>query len=148
MARLAEPVANATPAPLPRPRPRSWARAFWLVLGLLLVAIGLIGLVVPLLPTTDFMLLALPCLARGSPQVKRWVLQHRLIGPPLHAWRDQRAISRRGKRAALLGMSLGYAIFAFTVHPRPVVLVPVALVMGAAALWIITRKTPMPSPAP
>jgi uncharacterized membrane protein YbaN (DUF454 family) len=144
MASLAEPTPQAAPLPLQR----RWARPFWLALGLLLVAIGLVGLVVPLLPTTDFLLLALPCLARGSPRVERWVLQHRLIGPPLHAWREQRAISRRGKRAALLGMSLGYATLAFTVHPRPMVLVPLALAMGAAGLWIATRKTPAPPPVP
>src|SRR3546814_17981068 len=52
-------------------------RTVWLLLGLVLVGIGLIGIVVPLLPTTDFMLLALPCFARSSPKLEAWLLNHR-----------------------------------------------------------------------
>lgn len=141
------PEASDTIETPPPPAAPSRARHFWLALGLLLVGIGLVGLVVPLLPTTDFLLLALPCLARGSPRVERWVLDHPVLGPPIHAWRNERAITRGSKRAAVLGMSAGLAIFAFTVHPRPLVLIPVSLVMAGAMLWILTRKSPRSPPS-
>src|SRR3546814_5879575 len=72
-------------------------RTVWLLLGLVLVGIGLIGIVVPLLPTTDFMLLALPCFARSSPKLEAWLLNHPRFGPGLRAWRSERAVPRNAK---------------------------------------------------
>ena len=122
---------------------RGWLpRSAWFALGWLLVGIGVIGIFVPLLPTTDFMILALPCFAKSSPRFETWLLDHPRFGQPLRAWRDQRAVSRHAKRAALLGMSIGFGLFVWLAHPRLIITAGVALAMLAAAWWIVTRPAP------
>lgn len=78
-------------------------RAAWLVLGLMLVAIGSIGIFVPLLPTTDFLLLALPCFARSSRRLENWLLNHPRFGPGLRARRKEKAVPRRAKDRSMYG---------------------------------------------
>ena len=116
-------------------------RAGWLALGLILVAVGFIGIFVPLLPTTDFMLLALPCFARSSPRLEAWLLNHPRFGPGLRAWRTERAVPRHAKLAASIGMAVGYALFWLHVRPGWGLALTVALVMLAGIVWIVGRPT-------
>jgi uncharacterized protein len=125
----------------PRPPATGARRVGWLVLGLVLVGIGIIGLFVPLLPTTDFMLLALPCFARSSPRLERWLVEHPVFGPPIRAWRRDRAIPRHAKMAACAGMTLGFALFWWLVHPRGWVLLLVGGLLFSCALWIVRRPS-------
>ncbi|HEX7783920.1 MAG TPA: YbaN family protein [Sphingobium sp.] len=118
------------------------ARAGWLVLGVMLVAIGFVGIFVPLLPTTDFLLLALPCFARSSPRLEAWLLDHPRYGPSLRAWRTQRAVPRRAKVAACIGMGVGFGLFWFHVRPGPPLWGAVAAFMMFWAIWIVRRPEP------
>lgn len=125
-------------------KPGRAQRAAWLSLGLLLVGLGFLGILVPLLPTTDFLLLALPCFARSSPRLEAWLIGHPRFGPSLRAWRENRAVPRHAKMLACLGMSFGYG--AFFLHVRPGL--PLAIGLGAFLLfwaaWIVRRPEPTP----
>ncbi|MEY1662258.1 YbaN family protein [Isoalcanivorax beigongshangi] len=81
-------------------------RLCWRALSVLFVALGLIGAVLPGLPTTVFMLLALWAAGHGWPALAEWLLNHPRFGPPLQRWQQQRAVPRQAKWAALLGMTL------------------------------------------
>ncbi|MFK4872793.1 YbaN family protein [Novosphingobium sp. ZW T3_23] len=118
------------------------ARAAWMTLGLVLVGIGIVGIVVPLLPTVDFMLLALPCFARSSPRLEAWLLGHPRFGPPLRAWRHERAVPRHVKFMAIGGMAFGYGLFVFHVQPGLPLALPVAAVLLFWAVWIARRPEP------
>lgn len=118
------------------------ARVGWLVLGLMLVAIGFGGIFVPLLPTTDFMLLALPCFARSSPRLETWLLNHPRFGPGLRAWRTERAVPRRVKAMACIGMGMGFGLFWLHVRPGPLLTGTVAAFMLFWAIWIVRRPEP------
>lgn len=118
------------------------ARLGWLILGLLLVGIGFIGIFVPLLPTTDFLLLALPCFARSSPRLEAWLLNHPRFGPDLRAWRNERAVPRHAKIAACIGMALGYTLFWLHVRPGWALSLAVAAIMLFWAVWIVRRPEP------
>ncbi len=122
------------------------ARAGWMVLGLLLVGIGFIGIFVPLLPTFDFMLLALPCFARSSPRLEAWLLNHPRFGPGLRAWRESRAVPRHAKLMACLGMSVGYGLFWLHVRPGWGLGLAVAAFMLFWAVWIVRRPEPKDAP--
>ncbi len=76
-------------------------RTLWTLLGLSFTAIGIIGVFVPLLPTTPFLLLAVVCFERGSPRFHRWLLEHPLFGPPILDWQRNRVIRPRAKVLAI-----------------------------------------------
>ena len=62
----------------------------WTLVGILFVVLGAIGAVLPLLPTTPFVLVAAWCFARSSPRLHRWLLESRLFGPMLRDWEENR----------------------------------------------------------
>src|SRR3546814_17064103 len=80
-------------------------RTVWLLLGLVLVGIGLIGIVVPLLTNNDFMLQAFPCFARSYPKLDAMILHHLRFGQGLRAWQTDRTVSRNPQHMALTGSS-------------------------------------------
>jgi len=123
-------------------------RTAWLVTGLALVLVGMVGLFVPLLPTTDFLILALACFARSSPRLEHWLLTHPRFGPSLQAWRAERAIPRHAKIAACAGMSLGYAWFWLLVRPGALPAAAVGFTLAVCGLWIARRPRPSAEAVP
>jgi uncharacterized membrane protein YbaN (DUF454 family) len=75
-------------------------------LGLFFLLLGGIGVVLPLLPTTPFVLLAAACFARSSPRMHSWLLQSELFGPMLRDWDKNKCISRKVKWLAILMMTV------------------------------------------
>lgn len=71
------------------------ARALWVALAALSFGIGVVGIFVPLLPTTEFMLGAIYCASKGSPRFEAWIRSRRYVGPLIKNWECERAISRR-----------------------------------------------------
>lgn len=117
-----------------RPPPRRLHRVLWLAAGGLALAIGLVGIVVPLLPTTPWVLLAAWCFSRGSARWERWLLEHRRFGPMVRDWRAHRAIPLRAKQLATVTMTVGSAWAAWLL-PGPWAGVP-ALCCALVALWL------------
>ena len=76
----------------------------WISLGLLSLLLGGLGVVLPLLPTTPFILLAAACFAKSSPRMHGWLLHSELFGPMLRDWEKNKCVSRRVKVLALLMM--------------------------------------------
>ena len=112
-------------------------RPLWLAAGSLSLALGVAGIVLPLLPTTPFVLLAAWCFTRGSPRWEAWLLAHPRFGPMVADWRAQRAIPRRAKWLAWAMMAASCAFTAWAVRwPWGLVPVPICL---AVALWMATR---------
>ena len=121
---------------------RHLSRFAWLALGCLFVALGLIGALLPLMPTTIFLILAAGCFARSSPRFEQWLLDHRRFGPSLRAWRREGAISARAKALACTGMALGYALFQWTSQPSLWLGVIVAIALLASATYVVSRPLP------
>ncbi|MCG2841947.1 YbaN family protein [Sandaracinobacter sp. RS1-74] len=111
----------------------------WLAAGLFLTGLGLVGAVVPLLPTTIFLILAAGCFARSSPRLEAWILNHPRFGGFVRDWRARGAIPLRGKLFATGGMAGGYAVFFLTARPDWPLALGVASAMAAIAGWIWTR---------
>lgn len=112
-------------------------RQLYLTGGFLAIGLGAIGLVLPLLPTVPFMILAAFCFARSSPALEARLLDHRHFGPHIRRWRERGAISRRGKQAALLAFAFS-ALLALALSPLPWSLIPLAAAL-IGGTWIWTR---------
>lgn len=120
----------------PRPAPAR-TRPLWAAGGYVFVAIGTIGIFLPLLPTVVFYLLAAWCFSKSHPHLADKLYANKQYGPHLVAWRDRRAISRKGKVSALLAMTSSIP-FTYYLVGYPAVLLPVA-VLVCAGPWIWTR---------
>lgn len=87
-------------------------KALWVAAGSLFLALGIVGIFVPLLPTTPFLLLASACYLRGSRRLHQWLLSHGRLGAYIRAYEEGRGIPMRAKVAAisLLWLSMVHAI--------------------------------------
>lgn len=86
-----------------------------LACGWVCVALGLLGALLPLLPTTPFLLLASACFMRGSPRLNAWLMAHPTFGPVLHNWHTHRAVSRTVKRKANIMIVLSFSLSVYLV---------------------------------
>lgn len=112
-------------------------RHLYLIAGFLSIGLGAIGVLLPLLPTVPFMILAAYCFARSSPRMEARLLDHKYFGPHIRRWREKGAISRRGKKAALAAFAFS-AVLALFLSPWPWFLIPIAAALVGGS-WIWTR---------
>ena len=75
-------------------------RTLWLAAGVASLALGIVGIVLPLLPTVPFVILAAYCFSRGSRRWEQWLLDHPKLGPIVRDWREHHAVPLRAKQLA------------------------------------------------
>jgi len=134
--------------PLPRPpapRPQALAvplsallRWVYLVLALLFLLLGVIGIFLPVLPTTPFILLSAWAAARSSPRLLAWLEEHTAFGPMIRDWRRGGVVRRRAKWMATGVMSASGIYLLLSSHPRWAAGLAIAC-MTAVALWLWQR---------
>jgi len=114
------------------------ALLWWRSLALLCVALGLIGVFLPGLPTVPFLLVAAWAGGKGWPALEAWLLKHPRHGPAIRRWRDHRAVPRRAKWLAsatmvvsLVPIGLSAAVWWLKLG--------MALFLGSVAVWLWRR---------
>lgn len=115
-------------------------RVLWQALGLACIGAGAVGALLPLIPTTPFLLVAAFAFARSSPRLHEWLISHRQFGPLINNWRQYGAIDTRSKITAIVVMVAALAITAIAQAPLHILLIQ-AGVLSASALFILTRPT-------
>jgi uncharacterized membrane protein YbaN (DUF454 family) len=136
----ADPPPPHAPAPMPR-RPH-WQRVLWALAGVAALVTGIVGIFLPLLPTTPLVLLAAFCFSRGSTRCERWLLEHPRFGPMIRDWRAERAVPLRAKQLAWVMMALGSAWAAWRL-PASVGWIPAACCAAVAAwMWSLPTRRP------
>lgn len=113
-------------------------RLFWLVIGLISLGLGTAGAVLPLLPTTPFLLVAAFAFARSSPRLAAWLDAHPQFGPLIRNWRDHGAISRRAKIAAIL-VILATPALSFALGFAGWIIAIQLLVLAIVSAFILSR---------
>jgi hypothetical protein len=103
-------------------------------------SVGFLGMFLPLLPTTVFWILAVWLWSRGSPELTAKVLSHPHFGKPVQDYLEHGVISAKGKRLAVTGMIIGYALFLWLGQPVWLLASSVAGVMALVALWIVSHR--------
>ena len=112
-------------------------RHLYLAAGFVSLGLAVIGAILPVMPTTVFVILAAWCFARSSPALERRLLEHPSFGPHIVRWRECGAISRQAKRAATLALAFSVVLELLLV-PRPWSLLAAAVVV-AVGVWIWSR---------
>ena len=119
-------------------------RIFWLSIGLVFTGLAFIGVFLPLVPTTPFLLVAAFCFARSSERFSKWLYDHKMFGPLLTNWNQYGAISRHAKMLA--GASLLAAPFlSLLLGAKPWTL-SIQLPILACSAWFIFSRPDGPAP--
>ena len=120
---------------------RRLMRLIWIASGFLSLGAGIIGIVLPLVPTTPFLLLAAYCFAQGSQRLHDWLVHHPRFGPPIRDWHKYRAISRRGKVLAMVAIG-AVLLVSVLLDVSTWIIVIQATVLSVVSLFILTRPRP------
>lgn len=120
-------------------------RLMWVMLAGMSFSIGVLGIFLPLLPTTVFMLMAIYCASKGSPRFEAWIRSRHYVGPLLVTWEQERAISRRGKLAAVSTIAVSALITGWSLGPGWTRWGVIGLLV-LIAVWLATRREPSSSP--
>ena len=111
-------------------------RIFWFLIGCISLGLGVLGIVLPLLPTVPFILLAAFCYARSSERVHDWLISHRTFGPMIEDWRRNGAISTGVKRISTLSVAMVFGIsLALGLRPLIIIIQGVTLVFVLVFIW-------------
>lgn len=115
----------------------------WILLsaGWLMVIVGVIGVFVPLLPTTPFLLVAVYCFSASSPRFHDWLIHHPQLGPPIVAWRNHGVIRLQQKWMATAAIAATFTISILVVKDKPIALYGMAGTLCLALLFIWTRPS-------
>lgn len=116
-------------------------KVLWLLVGLTAVAIGAVGVVLPLLPTTPFLLIAAFAFARSSTRLDRWLREHRSFGPLIENWHRDGSIDGKVKRTAMMVIFMTPAVTWLIGAPFWIIACQI-VVLSAAAVYILTRPSP------
>jgi len=116
-------------------------RTTFKLLGAGCAGLGILGAFLPILPSTIFFILAAACFARSSPALEAKILNHPVFGPPVVAWREHGAITRKAKTFAVSGMAFGYGMFFYTASPALWLALLVGIFIAACAVYVLSRPS-------
>jgi uncharacterized protein len=119
-------------------RPRTWLRPVIFVLAWVLLAVGIAGLFVPLVPGTLFLIMAGACFTHSSPRFEAWLLDHPRFGPPVRQWRASGAIPRKAKIFACVSLLVSWLIVLSTGSSSIVAVACLALFITVAT-YVVSR---------
>ncbi|WP_312711332.1 YbaN family protein [Stenotrophomonas sp.] len=131
-------VTDAAPAPVRRPVRFRWA---WWLLAYVSLGTGIVGIFVPGLPTTVFILISAWAASRGSEHLHNRLMQHPRFGPAIRNWQAHGAVSRYAKWMATLTMTVCAGIMLWCVPIAWVKWLSIGC-MTAVALWLWSRPLP------
>lgn len=114
------------------------AKILLFTIGACSLLLGVIGLFLPLLPTTPFLLLAAWCFVKSSHRAHSWLYRQPLLGPVLRDWDQDRAISKRTKILAIAMIGASIALLWIRV-PVLWIQIPITVILVGVALFIATR---------
>lgn len=120
-------------------------RVVLLVVGTLALALGVVALILPLIPSTPFLLIAAACYARASERLYRWLIAQPAIGRIIVEWQASRTIAPDVRRTAMLTVVLSFGLSIVLIDS--VVARAVLLAIGLLVLWILSRIPTSPPTA-
>ena len=123
-------------------------RALWLIAGTICLVLGAIGIVLPVLPTTPFLLAAAACYYKSSPRMHKWLLNNRWFGEYIRNYKEGKGLTLKTKITALtmLWITIGASTVFMLDRLLPAQLVlPMQLIMIAVAIAVSTHILRLPT---
>ncbi|WNK00790.1 YbaN family protein [Thalassospiraceae bacterium LMO-JJ14] len=130
--------------PTPAISESAWLRWALIGFGWLMIGVGIVGIFVPVMPTTVFLIAALWAFSRSSARFQTWLWTHSAFGPPVRNWHLHQVIPIRGKVLAVIVMTLSFVYVAIWVAQDWKLPTAAGAVMLPAALYIVTRRSRPP----
>ncbi len=117
------------------------SRRLLIIAGIFFVGLGVIGIFLPLLPTTPFLLLAASCFVRSSDRFYNWLINNRYLGKYIKNYREGKGVPVRTKvlGISLLWLTIGYSVL-FVVRSNPVRIILILVAVGVTA-HILSLRT-------
>ena len=106
------------------------------ILGFTCIGLGTLGIFLPLMPTTVFLLIAAWAFARSSERWHQWLLEHRRFGPLIRAWQEHHAMPRKAKRIAFITLAVSYAFTAYLLGPFSIGALISGVCIAGVALYL------------
>lgn len=125
----------------PVAEPRGYLRPLFFAVGCLCVVIGVIGVILPVMPGTIFLIIAAACFARSSRRLENWLVTHPKLGPQVVAWRATGAIATRVKFIAIGSMAASYLVIWISGAPLIARIIS-GVFLVASAFFVASRPTP------
>lgn len=116
------------------------SKTLWLIVGWIALALGMVGVVMPIMPTVPFLLVAVWCFSRSSPRLRNRILRNRQFGPSIRDWLRRGAIAGRVKVFAVAAMACGVGAALWLGLP-PWLVLGQATICAAVAAYVVTRPT-------
>jgi hypothetical protein len=111
-------------------------RVIWFISGWICIGIAVLGIVLPLLPTVPFLLLAAFCFAKSSDDAHQWLINHKTLGPPILDWQKNGSIRRPAKIMASIGIFAAFVIsLALNIAWWALTLQAVVLICVSLFIW-------------
>jgi len=121
-----------------------FAKYFYLISGFLLVAIGVIGIFLPLLPTTIFLILASICFLKSSPKANDWLRNHKVLGGYIDNYQNKTGLTRNSKIANIITLWTSISLSGFFLTNElylRIILLAIAIGVTIHLLMIKTKQT-------
>ena len=118
-------------------------RTILISLGLLCVGLGFIGVFVPGIPTTIFLIIALWAFTKSSEKLRYWLLNHKRFGPILNNWQEHKVVPRRAKILMVVLMSLAVILFYYSLQSL-ILTIGLIIILVSVAIYVISLPSKVP----
>lgn len=115
----------------------------YLLIAYIALGIAFLGVLLPGLPATEFFILSAWAAGKSSPKLHQWMMNHKLIGPPLRDWQQGGVVRKETKIIATSMMLLAAIMLAGSINHMPSLIITL-LGMSAGALWMWSRPSNTP----
>ncbi|MBN2035675.1 MAG: YbaN family protein [Chitinispirillaceae bacterium] len=120
---------------------RQIAKGFFIAAGVLFLALGIIGVFLPVLPTTPFLLLAAACFFRGSDRFYHWLLHHKLFGSYIRNYRKYHAVTIRAKTISILALWLVISLSVYAVRSMLWLQITLLAIAVGVSVYLVSMRT-------
>ena len=118
-------------------------RIILISLGWLCVGLAFVGVFVPGIPTTIFLIIALWAFTKSSKKLRHWLLNHKRFGPILNNWQQHKVVPRRAKILMVVLMSLAVILFYYSLQSL-ILTIGLIIILVSVAIYVISLPSKIP----